>query len=330
MKQTMQAIRLTGPIEARDMKPQLVPIPEVKPGFALVKVKAFGVNESEVTSRKGQSSPDFSFPRILGIEGTGVIERVSASSKFVPGQKVITMMGGLGRSVDGPYAQYMLVEEEKLIPFESNLDWATIGAAPEMMQTAYGSLKRGLKIEENDVLLVHGGSSTVGLMAALLAQDMGATVVTTTRSEKKREQMLEMGIKNVIIDDENFADSVRDLAPQGIDKLLELVGLTVLFDDMKLVKQGGLVCFTGSLSGVWTVDNFSPFMIPGGVFLTSYDGNYTDLPSDVFTEILRKVEMGKLTIPIAHVYHGLEEVGEAHINLESGCFMGKHVVVLDE
>lgn len=324
----MQAIQLTEPCEVSEMKPTMVDVPALKPGYALVKVKAFGVNESEVTSRKGESSPDFQFPRILGIEGVGVIDQVNPGSSFKPGQKVATMMGGMGRSIDGSYAEYMLIQEKNLIPFDSDLDWSIIGALPEMLQTAYGSISQGLHIQKGDNLLVRGGSSTVGLMASVLAHHMGATVIATTRKEDKLAKMKALGIDYPILDDQEFTERVKEIAPDKVDKALELVGFSTLFDDMRLVKKGGLTCFTGALGGQWTLDNFSPFMIPTGVYLTSYAGEAKDLPAKYFNHILQLIENKQLQVPIAKVYHGLDEVGEAQANLESGKYSGKHVVVL--
>ncbi|MCX2187281.1 zinc-binding dehydrogenase [Limosilactobacillus pontis] len=324
----MQAIRLTQPCAAADLKPTQVDVPQLKPGYALVKVRAFGINESEVTSRKGESSPDFQFPRILGIEGVGVIDQVNANSSFKPGQQVATMMGGMGRAIDGSYAEYMLVKEENLIPFESDLDWSILGALPEMLQTAYGSISQGLHVQSGDLFLVRGGSSTVGLMASVLARHMGVKVIATTRNAAKLTTMKELGIDYPVLDDQDFVSRVQKIAPNKVDKALELVGFSTLFQDMGLVKDGGLTCFTGALGGQWTLDNFSPFMIPTGVYLTSYAGEAKDLPAEYFSHVLNMIEEHKLTVPIAKVYNGLGEVGQAQANLESGKFSGKHVVVL--
>lgn len=322
----MQAIRLTQPCAATDMKPTMVDMPKLKSVYVLVKVRAFGVNESEVTSRKGESSPDFQFPRILGIEGVGVIDQVNANSSFKPGQQVATMMGGMGRgrAIDGSYTEYMLVKEENLIPFESDLDWAILGALPEMLQTAYGSISQGLHVQSGDLLLVRGGSSTVGLMASVLARHMGVKVIATTRNAAKLTTMKELGIDYPVLDDQDFVSRVQKIAPNKVDKALELVGISTLFQDMGLVKDGGLACFTGALGGQWTLDNFSPFMIPTRVYLTSYAGEAKDLPAEYFSHVLNMIE----EVPIAKVYNGLGEVGQAQANLESGKFSGKHVVVL--
>lgn len=234
----------------------------------------------------------------------------------------------MGRQIDGSYAEYMLIKEKNIIPINSDLDWATIGALPEMLQTAYGSLVQGLQLKKGDTLLIRGGSSTVGLMASVLARHMGAKVISTTRSKAKLEEMKKLKVDYPVLDDKNFAKHVREIVPSKLDKVLELVGFSTLFQDMRLVKEGGLTCFTGALGGQWTLDNFSPFMIPTGVFLTSYAGEAKDLPADVFNKVLNLIENGEMKAPIAKAYHGLESVGEAQANLESGKFSGKHVVVL--
>ncbi|EHI74186.1 zinc-binding dehydrogenase [Streptococcus criceti] len=324
----MKAIKLTGKCEPDDMKPVEVEKPQVKEGYALIRVKAFGVNESEVTSRKGESDSEFSFPRILGIEGVGVIEEVAPTSSLKVGQKVATMMQGLGRAIDGSYAEYMLVKEENLIGIDTDLSWDLVGALPEMLQTAYGSLNKGLQLQEGDVLLIRGGSSTVGLMAASLAKEMGATAIATSRKADKLSLLSEFGADYPVLDNETLSDEIAKIAPNGVDKVLELVGFTTLFQDMSFLRKGGYACFTGALGGQWTLQDFSPYVIPSGTYLTSYGGGVHDLPSHVFNDILQKVENQAIKVPIAQVYHGLEEVGQAHINLESHQFIGKHVVVL--
>lgn len=246
MGEKMKAIKLTEPCSVDELVPTEVEIPNVKDGYDLIRIKAFGVNESEVTSRKGESDPDFQFPRILGIEGAGVIVKTSTKSKLKIGQKVVTMMGGMGRSIDGSYAEYALIKEENLIPFESDLDWSIIGALPEMLQTAYGSLTQSLHLNKDDILLIHGGTSTVGSMASILAHRLGAKVIATTRNPKKIGFLKSLGVDYPILDDKDFANHVKEITPK-VDKVLELVGVDTLFNDMKFLNKGGYCCFTGAL-----------------------------------------------------------------------------------
>ena len=330
MPKTMRAIVLSEPVDPRQLAVSHVPVPEVRPGWVRIRVRAFGVNESEVTSRKGQSSPDFSFPRILGIEGVGTVDVVPDGSDLKPGQKVATMMGGMGRSFDGSYAEYILVPEGQVIPFETDLPWETVGALPEMFQTAYGSLTTGLDLKASQTLLIRGGTSTVGLSAAALAKELGATVVSTTRRPERTPVLRDHGVDHPIVDDGKIADRVRDLFPDGVDAALELVGGPALPDTLRTLRPGGTGCFTGSLTDQWIIPDFNAFaVIPIGVRLTVYGGGAKDLPPAVFDHQLRSIADGRLNPAVAKVYHGLDQVSQAHTDLEAGGTPGKLVVVLD-
>ncbi|CAL9280413.1 L-threonine 3-dehydrogenase [Streptomyces sp. enrichment culture] len=330
MPKTMRAIVLTRPVAPDQLTVTEVPVPDVRPGWVRLRMKAFGVNESEVTSRKGESDPDFTFPRILGIEGVGVVDAAPEGSGLEPGQKAATMMGGMGRSYDGSYAEYALVPVGQIIPFDTDLPWETVGALPEMFQTANGSLTTGLGLQAGQTLLIRGGTSTVGLSAAALAKDRGATVLSTTRRPDRTEVLREHGADHALVDDGRLADRVRELCPDGVDAALELVGGPALPDTLRAVRPGGTACFTGALSGEWTIPDFSPFaVIPIGVRLTVYGGGATDLPPAVFDHQLRSIAEGRLRPAIAKVHHGLDQVPQAHTDLEAGGTPGKHVVVLD-
>ncbi|MFG2725441.1 alcohol dehydrogenase catalytic domain-containing protein [Streptomyces canus] len=330
---TMRAIVVTRPggLDALEIKD--VPVPVRKPGWVRIKVKAFGVNESEVTTRKGESDPEVTYPRVPGIEGVGVVDEADEAdedSVLRPGQQVATMMGNMGRSYDGAYAQYVTVPAAQVIPFETSLPWDVVGALPQMFQTAYGSLTRGLDLKAGQTLLIRGGTSTVGLSAAGIAKDLGATVLSTTRSEARARELRAAGVDHPLVDNGTLADQVRELMPDGVDAALELVGCSALADTLNAVRRHGTVCFIGALAGQWTIPDFSPFMIPGGVRLTSYDGAAADLPADVLAHQLQAIAAGRLQVPVAKVYRGLEQVRDAQADLESGATPGKHVVVLDD
>ena len=325
----MRAVVVTRPGGLDALEIQDVPVPVRKPGWVRIRVKAFGVNESEVTTRKGESDAVVTYPRVPGIEGVGVVDDVDENSSLRRGQPVATMMGGMGRSYDGAYAQYVTVPAAQVIPLETGLPWEVVGALPEMFQTAYGSLTTGLDLKAGQTLLIRGGTSTVGLSAATIAKDLGATVLSTTRSPDRAGELTAAGVEHPLVDDGTLADQVRELVPDGVDAALELVGCSVLADTLRAVRRHGTVCFTGALAGQWTIPDFSPFMIPNGVRLTSYGGQAADLPPDVFAHQLRAIAEGHLKVPVAKVYHGLEQVRDAQADVESGTTPGKHVVVLD-
>ncbi|MES4908131.1 zinc-binding dehydrogenase [Streptomyces sp. NPDC000395] len=197
-----------------------------------------------------------------------------------------------------------------------------------MFQPAYGSLTRGLDLKAGQALLIRGGTSTVGLSAATMAKEIGATVLSTTWHADRADELRAMGVDHPVVADGRLAEKVRDLVPQGVDAALELVGCTVLPDTFGCVRVHGTVCVTGALAGGWSILDFTPFMIPSGVRLTSYAGGAADLPADVFTRQLQAVAEGRPRAPTASVHHGLERVRDAQAGLESGTTPGKHVVVL--
>ena len=327
---TMRAVVVTRPggLDALEIKE--IPVPVRMPGWVRIRVKAFGVNESEVNTRKGESDAEVTYPRVPGIEGVGVVDQADEDSGLRPGQQLATMMGGMGRWYDGSYAQYLTVPAGQVVPFETGLPWQVVGALPEMFQTAYGSLTTGLGLQAGQTLLIRGGTSTVGLSAAAIAKDLGATVLSTTRSPDRAGELTAVGVDRPLVDDGTLADQVRELMPDGVDAVLELVGCSVLADTLRTVRRHGTVCFTGALAGQWTIPDFTPFMIPNGVRLTSYAGQAADLPADVFARQLQAIAAGRLKVPVAKGYHGLEQVRDAQADVESRTTPGKHVVVLDD
>jgi NADPH:quinone reductase-like Zn-dependent oxidoreductase len=199
MQRTMRAIVLDGPGPASALHIREIPRPVPSRGWALIAVKAFGLNRSELHSRLGLAG-GMTWPRVLGIEATGVIAECPGG-EFQPGQQVATMMGGMGRAFDGGYADYTCVPCAQVVPFSSRLDWATLGAIPEMLQTAHGSLAVGLDAKPGQTLLIRGGTSSVGMATAVLAKQLGMTVLATTRSVAKAPALIEAGVDEVLIDD---------------------------------------------------------------------------------------------------------------------------------
>src|SRR3989449_2857781 len=222
MTDTMRAIVLDapGPPDALTIREFPVPTPVV--GWVLIEVKAFGLNRSELHPRQGLAS-GVTFPRVLGIEAAGVVA-AAPGGEFAVGQQVATMMGGMGRTFDGGYAEYTCVPASQVIPFRSELDWATLGAVPEMLQTAYGSLTIGLDAQPGQSLLIRGGTSSVGMATAVLAKDRGLTVLSTTRRPDRAAVLTAIGVDHVIVDDGEIAPKVREVVPSGVEVALELVG----------------------------------------------------------------------------------------------------------
>jgi NADPH:quinone reductase len=320
----MRAVVLDGPGPPSELRIREVPVPVPAPGWVLIAVKAFGLNRSELHSRLGVAE-GMTWPRILGIEATGVVESCPGG-EFRAGQQVAALMGGMGRAYDGGYAEFTCVPVTQVVPFESDLDWATLGAIPEMLQTANGSLTVGLDARAGQSILVRGGTSSVGMAAAVLAKQIGMTVLSTTRNHAKADALRKAGVDHIVIDTGSVAVEVRRVVPSGVDAALELIGTPTLPDTLRATRVHGVVCFTGMLSNEWTVKDFYPIeYIPRGVRLTAYGGEAADLPATVLQGFIDLVQDGRVAVPIGHVYR-LDQIAEAHAAMEAGTTTGKLVV----
>jgi len=327
---TMRAIVMHETGGPSVLKLQSLPRPTAKSGHVLIRIKAFGLNRSEVFTRQGHS-PGVTFPRVLGIEAAGEVED-APGAEFQKGDVVVTAMGGMGRVFDGGYAEYTLVPASQVLKVgkgalrEGAINWAVLGALPEMMQTAWGSLFKSLQLERGDRLLIRGGTTSVGLAAAALAKEKGAFVAATTRNASRETMLKDLGIDHVIIDDGVIAQEVRRKWPQGFDKILELVGVTTLEDSLKCAAPAGTVCMTGIAGGKWTFDQFNPMMsIPTAVRLTTYAGSAEDLLLTPVDDIAAKVLSGAMKLPIKTFK--MEDIVEAHRFMEHEGAVAKIVVL---
>jgi NADPH:quinone reductase-like Zn-dependent oxidoreductase len=236
------------------------------------------------------------------------------------------MMGGMGRTIDGGYAEYTCVPVQQVIAFTSELPWATLGALPEMLQTSYGSLTVGLDAGTGQAILIRGGTSSIGMATAILAKQRGMTVLSTTRNPAKADALQAVGADHVIIDDGDVAGHVRDLTGGGVDAALELIGTPTLPDTLRATKVHGVVCFTGMLSNEWIVRDFYPIdYLPRGVRLTAYGGDASDLPAPVLQAFLDALAAGEAVAPVDRVY-ALDDIVAAHAAMEAGTARGKLVV----
>ncbi|MBC8742716.1 zinc-binding dehydrogenase [Paraburkholderia sp. UCT31] len=322
---TMKAVVIHEPGGPEMLKIEERPIPSPQRGEVLIRVKAFGLNRSEMFTRQG-FSPDVKFPRVLGIEAVGIVED-APGMEFAKGDTVATAMGGMGRQFDGSYAEYTCVPARQVQKLVTSLDWETLGAMPEMLQTAWGSLFKALALQDRDRLLIRGGTTSVGLAAAAIAKSHGAFVISTTRNPQKGDALRANGADRVVIDTGAVAQEIGEVSPGGVDKVLELIGTTTLKDSLHCAKPGGVVCMTGIVGNQWSFDNFSPMdVIPSTVRLTIYDGGVNEFMETPYDELLDQVKAGTLRIPVGKVF-GLAEIGEAHRCMEDNKAGGKIVVL---
>jgi NADPH:quinone reductase-like Zn-dependent oxidoreductase len=327
MGRTMRAavcVRAGDPdvLEIREL-----PVPAVRQGWSLVQVKGAGLNRSELRTRQGHS-PNVTFPRVLGIECVGVVA-ASTDPSLPDGTTVAAVMGEMGREFDGGYAEYALVPNSLLMPVTTSLDWDVLAALPETYLTAHGSLDAlGVTPGGQGRLLIRGGTSSVGMAAASIASGYGIETAATTRRSHKIDALTAAGVDHVLLDDgASLTPRLHAVWPEGPDYVLELVGATTTVHSLHLVRRGGTVCVSGSLSG-WAIPDFEPIaMIPSGTKLTAFhsDNIKGSAGTTILQRVVDEVEAGTYRPNVDRVF-ALDDIVAAHRYMENDQATGKIVV----
>lgn len=322
----MKAVVITKTCEASDLHVSDVPMPEVKPGWVLIRVKAFGINHSEVLLRQFEADrPYIHTPIVPGIECVGEIADKS-DSRFENGQRVMALMGGMGRSFNGSYAEYVLIPENHVFAVDSSLPWDELAAIPETFYTAYGSLSISLQLSANDVLLIRGGTSTVGIAAIQLGKAIGTRVIATTRSKRKTDMLLNAGADSVVIEGDEFRKRFLSEYSHGATKVLELIGASTLLESLRVTAIHGIVCHTGLLGNVFSLKDFDPIKeIPSGVYLTGF---YSNSPTQQQINCMMNLIVSNAIHPIIAAKFTLDEIAQAHELAEKRGHIGKIIVIV--
>ncbi len=319
MVNLMKAVIIDKITPAANIRISEVEIPKIKPGWVLIKVKAFGLNHSEKILRLEEINESYiQKPVIPGIECVGIIENPS-DSNFQKGQKVISLMGGMGRSFNGSYCQYALLPAHHVFSVESSLTWEQLAAIPETFFTAWGSLFECLQLKQTDKLLVRGATCALGYAAIQIAKAVGCKVVATTHKESKLKY-----INNA--DEQILDEGILTGKIKGITKVLDLVGPKSLKDSLTAVEKGAIVCNTGILGGVYELNNFDPIKdIPNGVYLTGFFSNY---PTQQIIDDISNFINNKNIIPDFVNVFDFENIKDAITAQDTGTVNGKIVVKL--
>lgn len=315
----MKAVVLTDVTPADAVRLTEVPIPQMRPGWILVKVRAFGMNHSEQILRLGEIQADYiQKPIIPGIECVGEVADPS-DSHFSTGQKVAALMGGMGRSFDGSYAEYALLPAHHVFSVESDLSWAELAAVPETWFTAWGSLFDCLHLEKEDTLLIRGGTCALGYAAIQIAKALGSRVIATTHRREKLALL--RGADKAVLDTGTLEGQIP-----GVTKVLELVGPRTLLDSLRCVEPGGIVCNTGILGGEFVLNGFDPIKdIPNGVYLTGFFSNY---PTQATMDSIFSFIQNHSLSPEIGAAFDFDHITEACRALDGGKVNGKIVVTV--
>src|SRR5271166_5468620 len=302
-----------------------VPEPEPKDGHAVIEVKAFGLNHAELHMRKGEWAE---IADVSGIECVGIVKSCPGG-EFPVGAKVAALMGGLGRTTNGSYAEYTRAPVTNVAAIESNLSWADLAAIPETYATAWTCLFRNLEVAPGQTLVIRGATSSFGQAALNMAVNAGAKVVATTRSRDRFPMLGALGAVRAEVEGPDLSKRIAER--KQIDGVLDLVGNSTILDSLAMLRRGGRACLAGWLGGLDPVPDFNPLIqMSSGVHFSFFGSFVFGTPgfplSDVpLQTIADQVAAGRFKVKPAQVFR-FEDIREAHRVMESNQANGKLVV----
>lgn len=325
MSGTMSCWLLDGPGAADAFRRVDRPIAAPPAGWVVVAIEAFGLNRSELFSRRGLSSPDFSFPRVLGLECCGTVHD-AGDSDLAAGQRVIALMGGMGRSFDGSYATHTVVPRSQVFPVRTDLPAETLGALPETYNTADLMVLRDMKLIGGETVLVHGGTSALGMAVISIARHLGCTVLATSRSRRKAGLLARAcRADHVLVDDDELEANVAD-AVGRVDAVVNCVGDARSVALAARVMNGrGRLGLGGQLGESWN-DEKAPDL-PDAIAVSWTNSTGVRWPDDAerIAGIVRHVEDGDYAPNVDRVF-AFDDLPEAQRAMENNEAVGKLVV----
>lgn len=317
----MKAIVVNKPGSYEVLQLKERPIPKLRSGWSLVKIKAFGINRSEIFTRQGLS-PSVKFPRILGIECVGKIIASTDKKRLPINQTVVSLMGEMGRAFDGSYAEYTLLPNEQIYPISANLSWTELAAVPETYYTAFVAMKN-LKINANHRLLVRGATSGVGIAFYQLikAKFPQIEIYGTSRNREKCSKLTRYGFNKGLLDQEG---EIRTAL--FFDRVLELIGPKTIKDSISHMNNDGIICSCGQLGRQWTLSDFDPIEeLANDIYLTTSASSRVNEMK--LQQLFDFIDYYQMKIKPQRIYC-LSEIQKAHQYLESNHSFGKVVINL--
>jgi NADPH:quinone reductase-like Zn-dependent oxidoreductase len=326
--ESMRAIILNGFGGLASLIYADIPKPLPKDGEIVIKVQGFGINHAEMHMRRGEWAEA---AEVSGIECVGIVDSCPGG-EFPLGARVAALMGGLGRTINGSYAEYTRVRAANVALIESDLPWSQLAALPETYATAWTCLFRNLNLAAGQTLVLRGTASSFGQAALKMAIAADARVIATTRSSQRFSMLENLGASRVELERPDLAAHIAE--SKQIDAVLDLVGNITILDSLDMLRRGGTACLAGWLGGLDPIGDFNPLLrMASGVNLNFFGSFVFGTPgfplSDVpLQNIAHQVADGKLDAKPSRVF-SFDQIHEAHRVMEAGEADGKMVVVMN-
>jgi NADPH2:quinone reductase len=327
----MKAIVITRPGGPEVLQLQERPVPTCSPGEVLVKVSAAGVNRPDVSQRKGHYPPPaWTSQDIPGLEIAGTIVETGADvTRWKIGNKICALVTG------GGYAGYCTVPEGQCLPIPGNLTFIEAASLPETYFTVWSNVFDRGQLKSGETLLVHGGSSGIGVAAIQMANVLGHKVYVTAGSDEKCLFCENLGAAKAInYKTAQFAEVIKQVtAGKGVNVILDMIGGDYAQNNIKSLTDDGRLVMINMMMGKDVQVDLSLVMARRLTITGStLRGRNTEFKSAIAANLEKTIwpllEAGKIK-PIVHAVFPAGEAAAAHRLMESSAHIGKIVLSFD-
>ena len=322
-------IQKFGDLEGSSLKTG-IDIPTPSEHEVLIKVKAAGVNRPDILQRQGLYKVPSDASPIMGLEVAGeIVEAGENVTKTKIGTQVCALVPG------GGYAQYVLTNEAHCFPIPKGLSMEEAAGLCECLFTVWINVVKLGQLKENEIFLVHGGSSGIGMFAIQIAKQLGATVLTTVKNQEKSDFCYSLGADEVVqYSKQDFYDIFKsNKKGQDIDLILDMIGGDYFEKNIDLLNQEGRLVSIAFLKGNSVKLDLSKLMMKR-INLTgsTLRPRTTEFKSKIAEELRETVwpllETQKIRVHVDSIFP-LEKFKDAHIRMENGNHLGKIILSLD-
>jgi putative PIG3 family NAD(P)H quinone oxidoreductase len=321
----MQAIVITQPGGPEVLQLQEYPTPIPGGEEVLIEIKAAGLNRADVSQRKGKyPAPPGVVQEILGMEVAGIVKECGPGvTMWKPGDKVCALIAG------GGYATYVTAKEGQCLPVPEKLSFAEAASLPEVIATVWTNVFQRAHLQPGENLLVHGGSSGIGIAAIQLGHAFGANVYVTVGSEEKGKACLELGAAGYVnYKEQDFREA---FASTGMDVILDMVGGEYLDKNTQLLNTEGRLVYINAMGGNIAQLNIARMMQKRltitGTTLRPRDYTFRKaLSQELLEKVWPLIHNGKYK-PVIYATFAYDKAPEAHTLMESSQHIGKIILV---
>lgn len=301
-------------------------IPQPQAGEILVKVAYAGVNRPDIMQRQGLYPMPKGVTPIMGLELSGTVAAIGEGvTAFKPGDEVCALTDG------GAYAEYCIVPATQALPIPKGYSLLEAAALPETLFTVWVNLFMYQQVKSGERLLVHGGTSGIGITALTLAKGLGIETFATVGNEGKAAVIRQLGGTPINYKTENFAEVLKQQG--GVDAVLDLVGASYFSGNIDSLHQNGRLFLIGFMGGniAENVDLLTIALkrihITGSTMRSRTKAEKAEIAQSLRNELWGKLGKGEIGKPIIHQVFDFKDVAKAHIEMDKGTHIGK--VMLD-